>query len=133
MTKGLEIRWLIVKKRYSGFTHRKIAKHLCIAPSTSIRTWKLFKVTGSVDGAKRKRRVDAILSDEGMSALEDIIQRDPSLFLDEIADELERGLHVTRRPSVPTLCMTLHVSFPDRSNRLMFSLAPVRCVLIVFL
>ena len=73
------------------------------------RLVKQFKETGDFAFSKRKRRIDA-LSDDVIQAIKDVVDEEPSRYLDEMKERLFQKHKI--RTSMATICRCIHAPAP---------------------
>ena len=80
-----------------------------ISRRTLQRLVKQFKETGDFAFSKRKRRIDA-LSDDVIQAIKDVVDEEPSRYLDEMKERLYQKHKI--RTSMATICRCIHAPAP---------------------
>ena len=104
---SIDIRWRVIWQRLGmGLRFREIAHRLNIAVGTAYNTYKLFKLTGSVDKKKVRRRPEQCKLDHHHQLyIVGVVIENPSMYLREICSEIKDITDTDVSPS--TICRVL--------------------------
>ena len=110
----LQLRWKVVHARFEGQQWKTIAERFTISIVTCKRYWRLYLDFGTPEGQKGRRR-RGLLNDADDAMLLTIIDRDPTLYLDELAEEMALVLNkAVRVHHVLRACKVCWLAFCSR-------------------